>query len=889
MFPLTTMNSLTRSLGLLVGLSLPALAIGTAYFPQSVASGDPAASSVVLWTRVVDGDTSSDRAVSLKVTTEGSTAIIGTTDELPGINLYAGGALTAKALHDGCVKTRIAGLSPQTTYYYQFSYSDNGNTRYSAIGRTRTAPAADADVPVEFAVFNCADYSGRYYNTLKHLVDQETESLDFIVHLGDYIYETTADPSFQTVDPNRLISFTDTAGAIGFSNFYAAKSLSNYRELYKTYRQDPNLMAAHERFPWIVIWDDHEFSDDNHGATATFFDGKVNETDPDRKRNAEQAWLEFIPCALGLDAGMTGLEINPAALFPNLMIYRALNFGAHLELILTDNRTFRGDHLVPEDAFPGTIALTQTETEAALAGLGTPAFAIPSVVASLDPYFDIDGSNSYFGIPAGDYSATGHPAFIGSPLQGLTFKQALTAIVQQAAAGELTGTPPGSLDPGVIPAQAGAYAFSKVQGDLSATWANTLFSAAGVTAAPFDAAALAGMPRGLSFQLIGKASNFTDTGSRYQVINSAFGLYAFHLFTTQGNTGAFYDVPQQGFIATALGTSQSTWKVVGSSSPFTPIRLDLGTPDAEALLPNKASIGGGPEQPFPFPDLFKQDFLVNADEVAGFPVFRQGMIDLFAANDAVLISGDIHASMLGINLASGTNGSTPGEKVIDFTAPSTSSSKFRRAFSGAIATIEGLLASQIGASFKFNEAQVASLLGAIDQVVVDSSPELGYLNTETHGYLIMRAGGSELVGEFREIDTNNIDVDHQMLTSEGIDAIFTRKSHTVTKDGGGDIEIEAGPVIAALAQATQIKVGDKIVIPNVVTEPGLTYKVTFSESLEPPFLDLPAADLLAVNGSQIDGGEIIGSENPISVVVKIPNAYSTATSLFFRVEVIASP
>lgn len=882
------MKSLICSLGLIAGLTLPAAAVGTPFFPQSVASGDPTASSVVLWTRLVDGDTASDRTVNLKISTEGSTVLIGTTGELPGANLHTGGTLTAQAVHDGCVKTLVSGLTPHTTYYYQFSYSDNGETRYSAIGRTKTAPESDADVPVEFAVFNCADYSGRYYNTLKHLVDQETDTLDFVVHLGDYIYETTADPSFQTVDPNRLVSFTDTAGAIDFGTFFAAKSLSNYRELYKTYRQDPNLMAAHERFPWVVIWDDHEFSDDNYGATATFFDGKVDETDAARKRNAEQAWLEFIPSTLGLNAGNTELAIAPAALFPNLLIYRALNFGAHLELVLTDNRTFRGDHLVPEDAFPGTIALTQAETETALAGLGTPTAAIPSVVATLDPYFDIDGSNSYFGVPAGDYSATGHPAFIGTPLEGLTFKQALTAIVQQAAAGELTGTPSSVLNPADIPALSGTYASSKVQGNLSASWVNTLFDAAGVSVAPFDTEALAGMPRGLSFQLIGKASNFTDTGSRYQVINSTFGLYAFHLFAAQGNTGAFYDLPQQGFLANALGTSQSTWKVVGTSSPFTPIRLDLGAPDAEALLPNMASIGGGSEVPFAFPDLFKQDFLVNADEVAGFPAFRQGMIDLFAANDAVLISGDIHASMLGTNLASGANGSTAGEKVFDFTAPSTSSSKFRRAFAGAITTIEGLLASQVGASFKFNEAQVARLLGAIDQVVVDSSPELDYLNTETHGYLLMSAGAEALVGEFREIDTNNIDVDHQMLTPEGIDAVFTRKSHTVTKDGGGDLDVEAGPVIAALAQATDIKVGDKIVIPNIITQTGETYKVTFSETLQPPFIDLPATDLLAVNGSKISGSEILGSDNPVSVVFRIPAAFATAKSLFFRVEKIVS-
>jgi hypothetical protein len=44
-----------------------------------------------------------------------------------------------------------------------------------------------------------------------------------------------------------------------------------------------------------AVWDDHEFSDDSHGATATYTDGRSDETDVERRKNANQAWFEFMP------------------------------------------------------------------------------------------------------------------------------------------------------------------------------------------------------------------------------------------------------------------------------------------------------------------------------------------------------------------------------------------------------------------------------------------------------------------------------------------------------------------------------------------------------------------------------------------------------------------
>ena len=872
---------ITIAFSLVLGFWASLAAESSTIFPQSVASGDPIENSVTLWTRVVDGDSSQDRSVTLKLSTEATLADVSSTAELGGDNLYTGGPLTAPAAHDGCVKLKVTDLQPDTIYYYQFTYDGHR----SKIGRTKTAPAAATNRPVKFAVFNCADYSGRYYNTLKHLNDQEAEQLDFVVHLGDYIYETTVDPSFQTSQPDRLVSFSDTAGAIDFGNFFAARSVSNYRELYKTYRSDPHLQRAHELFPWVVIWDDHEYSDDNWGATATFFDGKVNEADVSRKQNAEQVWLEFIPSQLGLNAAGNQIAINPADLYPNLAIYRALNFGQNLDLIMTDNRTMRPDHLIPEDAFPGSIALPEADTAGvveAVNGAGSFQF----VRNQFDPYFDID--DAAYNTP--------NPQFGGA-----TFKQVLTGIVQTAAASELAALP-ASQTPAT---DAASYAGSVASGKLSARWTNTLFAAGGFPE-PFDTAALAGMERGISHFLMGKTANFIDFGARYQVVDPTFQIYAGFVYQTflassgaLGRSQAFYEPAQVDYLSQALLSSVSTgrtWRVIGSSSPFTPIKLNLGDLPAGVTLPTSGVISGDSTPttvvPQTIPNDFLVDFLVNADEVAGFPQFRQGIIDLLAATDALIISGDIHASMLGKNRSAENPGvgSTAGETVIDFTAPSTSSSNFRRAFSSALDSIEGLIApgyrsafSDPSLSFRFNGRD--QFLQDIDRVVVHNSPVLDYLNTQTHGYLVLTAADDQLVGEFREIDIANISIDKSQLTAAGIDTLFTRRAYSVTK-ANGDLVCSPAAVTVAMSKVSDIKVGGQIVIPQISTSAGTAYKIAYTSDLTGSWTDVPAGDLLAVDGARIQDGVIEGTGETIAVIFKIPDALSGQRQAFFRAEVV---
>jgi alkaline phosphatase D len=343
---------------------------GADYFPQSVVSGDPRAESVIVWTRLVDPDLGEDDAeVTLELAADAEfTTLVALDGESATI-------VPALARFDRCVKAKVRGLTPATTYYYRFIHTRAEGRFVSTVGRTRTAPAADADAKVRFAVASCQDFNGRFYNSYAHMATME---LDFIIHLGDYVYETTGDPSFQTTG-GRGVNFTDKAGAIVFNagtedEYYAAKSLDNYRELYRTFRSDAALRKIHETVPMINIWDDHEFSDDGHGAIATYHDGREDETDVDRRKHANQAWFEYMP----VDFQTEDFEYDPSKPFPgDIQIYRDFTFGKHARLVMTDLRSYRADHLIPEDALPGAVVLTEAELTAELGEV--PDYASPYV------------------------------------------------------------------------------------------------------------------------------------------------------------------------------------------------------------------------------------------------------------------------------------------------------------------------------------------------------------------------------------------------------------------------------------------------------------------------------------------------------------------------------
>ncbi|MPW20672.1 alkaline phosphatase [Paraburkholderia sp. CNPSo 3157] len=312
-----------------------ALRKGRYQFPQGVASGDPRDHSIVFWTRCVPvhGDArqhakSVARAVPLRLE-------VSTRPDFPA--LVASVPLRALATYDFTVRTKVTGLSPKTTYHYRFVAGDD----MSVTGIARTASDAhEANNQIRFAWLTCQDWSVNHWQAMSLLAAES--DLDFVVHVGDYIYETVgaARPgAVEAAHPSlRLPDGKPLADGRAYAN-----TLEDYRMLYRTYRSDPRLQTLHQRLPMIAIWDDHEFSDDCWQDHQVYTNAETQETQ--RRRNASRAWAEYMP----VDWGDVRFEPgNPS--YTNIRIYREFRFGMLMHLVMTDERLYRDDHVVSEAA-----------------------------------------------------------------------------------------------------------------------------------------------------------------------------------------------------------------------------------------------------------------------------------------------------------------------------------------------------------------------------------------------------------------------------------------------------------------------------------------------------------------------------------------------------------
>jgi alkaline phosphatase D len=169
------------------------------------------------------------------------------------------------------------------------------------------------------------------------------ESLDFVVHVGDYIYETVG-AAFQAgaAEPAHAPLSLPDGTALGTSTVYAT-TLADYRYLYRTYRGDARLQAIHRQWPLVAIWDDHEFSDDCWQDHQTYTNANLQQTA--RRRAASQAWVEYMP----IDFGDVSFDTANEA-YDNIRIYRDFQFGDLMHLVMTDERLYRDDHVVLESA-----------------------------------------------------------------------------------------------------------------------------------------------------------------------------------------------------------------------------------------------------------------------------------------------------------------------------------------------------------------------------------------------------------------------------------------------------------------------------------------------------------------------------------------------------------
>lgn len=287
-----------------------------AVFQHGVASGDPYATSVILWTRVTSHP--DDYAGRYRGTATGIRWEIATDEGFQ--NIVTSGQVKATPDTDMTVKPEATGLSPYSPYFYRFVVTDGQyKGQISPVGRTRTAPAAGQDLSeLRFALFSCSNWEAGYFSAYRDMANRG--DIDYALHVGDYIYEYPRG------------EYTGKTGAVrGHLPPHEIVSLQDYRERYAQYHTDADLQAAHATCPWIVTWDDHEIANDTWAGGAE--NHQPNEGDWSARRAAAiQAYLEWLP-------------IRATPFSAGGHIYRNLSFGNLAELNMLDLRTYRNEQV----------------------------------------------------------------------------------------------------------------------------------------------------------------------------------------------------------------------------------------------------------------------------------------------------------------------------------------------------------------------------------------------------------------------------------------------------------------------------------------------------------------------------------------------------------------
>lgn len=278
-------------------LSTEPIALSGSPFQLGVASGDPTATSVMLWTKL-----SGDLPPSVPLVWE-------VADSNTFESLVATGRKTATEAVDRTVRVDVPDLPAGSQLFYRFRVGEET----SPIGRTRTfAPPGESTPPLRLAVSSCQAATDGAYAAHQSIAEAD---VDAVLWLGDYIYGEST-------------------------------TLEEYRSTYDSYRSDPALQAAHAAHPWIMIWDDHEVKND--------FDSSV---EIKQRQAAFQAWRENQPVRMdqATAAGLQGYRSFVVGDLCRIIMLDARQYstaGSPNGSILGDaQRNWLGDELQQEAAW----------------------------------------------------------------------------------------------------------------------------------------------------------------------------------------------------------------------------------------------------------------------------------------------------------------------------------------------------------------------------------------------------------------------------------------------------------------------------------------------------------------------------------------------------------
>src|SRR5580700_7885096 len=325
-------------------------------YPEGVASGDPDSHSVVLWTRRAPIAVPAAEKLHVEVAEDETFQQVVAQAEAP-----------ISEASDWTCRVLVGGLKPAHVYWYRFTDRKGNGSR---VGRTIVAPADTDSRPVRFAFVSCQNANQGAQNAYRRMIFEdehaaEADRLGFVLHLGDFIYEIVWYPEDrpQGMYDRRLRDIVRYSHGEKIRDFHIPTTVEDYRAVYRAYLSDPDLQDARARWPFVNMWDNHEFSCLGWQSLQKF-EGKTRPAQT-RKVAANQAFFEYQPARVAkpgdpsldrfnppnvVDAPITKFDDNGMGDEPNNLVaigslkgYRALRWGRNVELIITDQRTYRSE------------------------------------------------------------------------------------------------------------------------------------------------------------------------------------------------------------------------------------------------------------------------------------------------------------------------------------------------------------------------------------------------------------------------------------------------------------------------------------------------------------------------------------------------------------------
>lgn len=272
-------------------------------FNEGVASFDPTQDKVILWTRYTAASKEAAKP----------TILLDVAKDKDFKTLVVSQSVQVDSNSDNTVHVDVSNLTSNTKYFYRFR--SETTKAVSVTGETKTLPANGQTTEVKMAVISCANFQAGLFNVYGAVAESDA---DFVVHLGDYIYEYEAGGYGTNSTTAALNRAHKPAGEI--------IKLDDYRARYRQYRSDEQLQKAHQLKPFICVWDDHEVANDAYKDGAE--NHQPNEGDYNtRKMSAIQVWHEYLP----------------ARVTDNAKIYRNFEIAGLVNLVMLDTRIIGRD------------------------------------------------------------------------------------------------------------------------------------------------------------------------------------------------------------------------------------------------------------------------------------------------------------------------------------------------------------------------------------------------------------------------------------------------------------------------------------------------------------------------------------------------------------------